>query len=185
MTEPLSDRMERLETVANEAAEAARERDALASEIGHELAEHVEEAVADAGTNVEAIDRSGEGRFRFEARLDRAAMVAALTDALPAGFAVSHVNDDGSLSVEWTGSERAPGTRDRDAILKAIIAEATVTDEDGFIESAPSREGVLDRAVELGLPRDAAVERLDRLVTLDMVDVADGEVYPDTNFSRI
>lgn len=185
MTEPLSDRMERLETVATEAADAARERDALASEIGDELAGHVERAVADAGTNVAAVDRSGDGRFRFEARLDRAAMVAALTEALPAGFAVSHVNDDGSLTVEWTGSERTPGTRDRDAVLKAIIAEATTADSDGFIESVPSREAVLDRAEELGLPRDAAVDRLDRLVALDMIDVADGDVYPDTNFSRI
>lgn len=97
---------------------------------------------------------------------------------------VSHVNEDGSLSIEWTGDDRTPSKRQHGAVLKAIIAEATVTDEDGLIESVPERSAVLDRAVELGIDREDAADRLGRLVTLDVVDLADGRVYPDTNFSR-
>lgn len=186
MTEPLAEQMDHFETIASEAADAARERDKLADEIGAQLADHVETAITEQGTNVEAVDQSATSdTFRFEARLDRAAMVAALTETLPAGFAVSHVNTDGSLSIEWTGTGRTPTKRDRDAILKAIIAEETVSDSDGLIESVPTRDDVLDRAEELGVSREIATERLNRLVTLDMLDIDDGYVYPDTNFSRI
>lgn len=186
MTEPLSEQMDRFETVASEAADTARERDELANRIGAQLADHVETAIEEGGTNVEAVAQSASnGTFRFEARLDRAAMVAALTESLPAGFAVSHVNTDGSLSIEWTGTGRTPTKRDRDAILKAIIAEETVSDSDGLIESVPTRDDVLNRAEKLGVSRDIATERLDRLVTLDMLDIDDGYIYPDTNFSRI
>lgn len=186
MTEPLLDQMDRFETAASDAADAARERDRLGREIGDRLSAHVEAAVTEAGTNVEAVDRSASDEsFRFEARLDRAAMVAALTDALPSGFAVAHVDTDGSLTIEWTGHDRKPGHRDRDAVLKAIIAEAVVSDDDGLIESVPTRARVLDRAEELGVDRETAAERLARLVTLDMVDVDDGRVYPDEHFARI
>ena len=51
-------------------------------------------------------------------------------------------------------------------------------------ESVPSKSAVLDRAVELGIDREAAGDRLGRLAMLDVVDIADGRVYPDTNFSR-
>lgn len=34
-------------------------------------------------------------------------------------------------------------------------------------------------------PLSDRMERLERLVTLDMIDVEDGYVYPDENFSRI
>jgi len=180
------ERMEEFKTAFSEAQKATRERDELAREIGDRLAADVQTAVAAEGTTVEAVDTSGKNdRFRFEARLDRAAMVAALTDQLPAGFAVSHINDDGSLTIEWTGNGRTPTKRDRDAILKAIVAEETVSDDDGLIDSVPTRTRVLDRAEELGVPRDVAQERLERLVTLDMLDIDDGYVYPDTNFSRI
>jgi len=183
--QPLHERMEAYERLAGEAADAARRRDETASAIGDRLAATIAEAVESAGANVEATDRSRDGhRFRFRARLDRAALVAALTESLPDGFVVSHVNDDGTLSIEWTGSGRTPGKRERGALLKAIIAEEMVLDSDGLIESVPTRERVLARAVELGLEEDEAASRLSRLATLDVVDLAEGRVYPDENFSR-
>ena len=95
------------------------------------------------------------------------------------------MNDDGSLSIEWTGEGRTPGKRECGAVIKAIVAEETTTDSDGLITDVPSEERVLDRAEELGLDRAEAADRLARLATLDVVDVIDGEVYPDENFSRI
>jgi hypothetical protein len=178
--------MERFRSLTADIDDATAERDAIATDIGAELADHIEDAVADHGASLTAVDRSDrDGRFRFEARLDRAAVVAALTDSLPEGFVVSHLNDDGSLSVEWTGSGRTPTGRNHDAVLKAIVAEETTIDEDGFITSVPSRDRVLDRAAEFGVPREQATDRMDRLVRLDMVDVDDGLVYPDENFSRV
>jgi hypothetical protein len=59
-----------------------------------------------------------------------------------------------------------------------------VLDADGLIESVPTRERVLSRAVELGLDEADATDRLSRLATLDVVDLAEGSVYPDENFSR-
>jgi len=183
--DPLHERMVRYEALAKQVRERASDRDAVANDIGERLAGTITDAVEEAGVNVEATDSSADGRrFRFTARLDSAALVAALTAALPAGFVVSHVNDDGSLSIEWTGDDRTPSQREHGAVLKAIVAEATRTDADGLIESVPSTEAVLDRAVELGIDRDAAEDRLGRLATLDVVDIADGRVYPDTNFSR-
>lgn len=179
----LHERMAEYERLAERVRETASERDDVGAAVGDELAATVAEAAETAGVGIEVAERDGR-RFRFEARLDRAALIAALTDALPPGFVVSHVNDDGSLSVEWTGDDRTPGKRERGAILKAIVAEATTTDADGLIDSVPSREAVLDRAVELGVDREEAADRLRRLATLDVVDVADGRVYPDTNFSR-
>jgi hypothetical protein len=186
MTDPLSDRMDRLETVSERASDAARERDELARSVGDDLSEYVETAIDSAGANVVATtERPSQGRFRFEARLDRARLIAALVEELPDGFALTGVAPDGSLGIEWTGGDRPPGKRDRDAILKAIVAEETVVDADGLIIEVPTRERVLDRAEELGVGRDVAAERLERLVTLDMIDVDDGYVYPDENFSRI
>ncbi|WP_018258703.1 hypothetical protein [Halomicrobium katesii] len=183
--DPLHERMARYEQLAREARERASERDAVGDEVGDRLADAIAEAVDEAGVSVGAVDRSRDGHhYRFTARLDRAALVAALTDALPAGFVVSHVNDDGSLSIEWTGSDRTPSKREHGAVLKAIVAEATETDADGLIESVPSRTAVLDRAEQLGIDREDAADRLSRLATLDVVDIADGRVYPDTNFSR-
>lgn len=186
MADPLSDRMDRLETVSEAAAEAAREREDLARSVADDLAGHVETAIESADANVEpAGDGPIQGRFRFEARLDRAALIAVLVDELPDGFAVVGVDGDGTLTVEWTGGDRPPGKRDRDAILKAIVAEETDVDADGLITEVPTRERVLDRAEELGVGRDVAAERLERLVTLDMIDVDDGYASPDENFSRI
>jgi len=183
--QPLHERMEEYETLAGEAAETVRRRDEAADDIGDRLADAVTEAVALEGTNVELAGVSDSGhRYRFRARLDRAALIAALTEQLPDGFVVSHVNDDGTLSIEWTGSDRTPSKRERGAILKAIVAEEMVLDSDGLIESVPTRERVLARAVELGLEEDEAASRLSRLATLDVVDLAEGRVYPDENFSR-
>jgi len=183
--QPLHERMEAYERLAGEAADAARRRDETASAIGDRLAATIAEAVESAGANVEATDRSRDGhRFRFRARLDRAALVAALTESLPDGFVVSHVNDDGTLSVEWTGNDRTPRKRERGAVVKAIVAEELVLDRDGLIESVPTRERVLERAVELGLDEAETAARLSRLATLEVVDIEDGRVYPDTNFSR-
>lgn len=182
---PLHERMEAYETAASEASEAARKRDETATEIGKRLAATVTDAVERDGANVEVTGQSKDGhRYRFTARLDRAALVATLTKTLPDGFVVSHVNTDGTLSVEWTGGDRAPSKREHGAILKAVIAEELVVDDDGLIESVPTRDRVLARAVELGLDEDDAASRLSRLATLDVVDLADGHVYPDENFSR-
>jgi hypothetical protein len=188
MTDPQTviERIEQFETATKEATEAVRERERTAEEAGEQLATLVADAVSSEGTNVEAVANSTEPpRFRFEARLDRAAMVATLTDALPAGFVVSHVNQDGSLSIEWTGSNRTPTGREHDAVLKAIIAEETVTEDDGLISSVPTRSDVLARAETLNIPREAASNRLERLSRLNMVDISDGEVYPGKNFSRV
>jgi len=183
--EPLHERMEDYETLAGKAAESARRRDETAAEISDRLAEAITEAVEVEGANVEGVGQSDSGhRYRFRARLDRAGLIAALTEILPDGFVVSHVNDDGTLSIEWTGSDRTPSKRERGAILKAIIAEEMVLDSDGLIESVPTRERVLARAVELGIEEDEASARLSRLATLDVVDLAEGRVYPDENFSR-
>mgnify|MGYP000628056727 CR=1 FL=1 len=183
--EPLHERMAEYDRLAADAADLAEQRDDVGTEVSERLADAVSEAVTKDRVSIQPAGRSKDGhRYRFTARLDRAALVAALTDALPAGFVVSHVNDDGSLSVEWTGRRETPSRRERGALLKAIIAEEMVIDRDGLIESVPTRDRVLERAVELGLDEDNAAERLARLETLEVVDISHGEVFPDDNFSR-
>ncbi|MGB9952140.1 hypothetical protein ACOZ4F_07025 [Haloarcula marismortui] len=179
------EQMERHATLTDELTALSAERGAVAASVQERLADAVSEAIAKAGTNVGSLGQSRDGRrFRFEARLDRAALVAAVTEALPDGFVVSHVNEDGTLSVDWTGDSTTPSKREHGAILKAIIAEETETDSDGFIESVPTRDRVLARAVELGVDEGDAADRLSRLATLDVVDITDEGVYPDENFSR-
>jgi hypothetical protein len=185
MDDSLHDRMKRCDDLSERLSTLTRERDAVARSVETDLADVLADAVADHGANVEAVERSRDGHgFRFEARLDRAALVAAVTDRLPAGFVVSHVDEDGTLGVEWTGDQRTPAKREHGAILKAIVAEETATDADGFIESVPTRERVLARAVELGIDEDDAADRLGRLATLDVLDVTDDGVYPDEHFAR-
>lgn len=182
--DPLHEHMARHAELTEEVRALSSERDAVAAEVRDRLADAVAEAVVEEGAAVESLDGSRDGtRFRFGARLDRAATVAALVRALPDGFYVSHVNADGSLSVDWTGQGRTPSKREYGAILKAVVAEETETDEDGFVTGVPTRERVLARAVELGVAEDDAAERLDRLATLDVVDVTDDGVYPDDNFA--
>lgn len=177
--------MDRHAALTDEIAALSAERDAVTASVQDRLADAISEAIAEAGTNVGSLGQSRDGkRFRFEARLDRAALVAAVTETLPDGFVVSHVNEDGTLSVDWTGDGTTPSKREHGAILKAIIAEETETDSDGFIESVPSRDRVLARAVDLGVDESDAADRLGRLATLDVVDITDEGVYPDENFSR-
>lgn len=127
--DPLHERMERHAELRDELADVSREKDAVASEVKDRLADAIAEAIVLEGANVEALEQSRDGtRFRFGARLDRAALVAALMDELPAGFFISHVNDDGSLSVDWTGKDHTPSKREHGSVLKAIVAEETVTD---------------------------------------------------------
>ncbi|WP_336336524.1 hypothetical protein [Haloarcula brevis] len=183
--ESAHEQMERHAALTEELADVSAERDAVAATVQDRLADAIGAAIAEAGASVGSRGQSRDGkRFRFEARLDRAALVAAATERLPDGFVVSHVNDDGTLSVDWTGDSTTPSKREHGAILKAIVAEETVTDGDGFIESVPSRDRVLSRAVELGVDESDAADRLARLATLDVVDIADDGVYPDENFSR-
>lgn len=184
--DPLYERMERHAELTDDLADVRREREAVSREVEDRLSDAIAEALLAEGANVDALGQSSDGkRFRFGARLDRAALVATLVDELPDGFYVSHVNDDGSLSVDWTGEDRTPSKREHGSVLKAIVAEEMVTDDDGFIESVPSRERVLARAVELGIDEDDAATRLDRLATLDVVDVTDDGVYPDENFAMV
>jgi len=183
--ESLHEEMKRYDVLAEEVTETARERDAVARTVKTRLAAVVADAIEDEGANVEAVDQSRDGhQHRFEARLDRAALVAAITEGLPDGFVVEHVNEDGSLSIEWTGDRATPTKRDHGAVLKAIVAEEMETDEDGLVESAPTRERVLARAVELGIDEGDADGRLSRLETLNVIEHSDGEVFPGRNFSR-
>ncbi|WP_424001067.1 hypothetical protein ACOZ4I_15365 [Haloarcula salina] len=183
--ESAHEQMERRAALTDELETVRAERDSVEASVRDRLGDAIEEATADAGTNVGSLGQSKDGkRFRFEARLDRAALVAAVTEALPEGFVVSHVNTDGTLSVDWTGDSTTPSKREHGAILKAIIAEETEIDSDGFIESVASRDRVLSRAVELGVDEADAADRLARLATLDVVDLAEDGVYPDENFSR-
>ncbi|EMA68005.1 hypothetical protein C462_15075 [Halorubrum distributum JCM 13916] len=140
---PLHERMKAYEASAREAARAGKKRDRIAANVGKRLAAAVTDAVEQDGANVKVTGQSGDGhRYRFTARLDRAALVATLTETLPDGFVVSHVNDDGSLSIEWTGADRTPSKRQHGAVLKAIVAEEMVLDDDGLVESVPTRDRV-------------------------------------------
>jgi hypothetical protein len=184
--EPLHEQIDSYEHLSAEIRELTRERESVATAVGDRLSKTLTEAVTAEGANVTAVDRSEDGhRYRFEARLDRAALVAVITERLPAGFVVSHVNDDGSLSVEWTGKRETRSKRQHGAILKAIVAEEMTVDDDGLIESVPTRERVLTRASELGVDEDDAASRLDRLATLKIFAVETGDVYPGENFSRM
>lgn len=178
------EQMKRHDDLMDTVFETTRKRERLARDISESIADAIAEAIEVEGANVEFTDQSKDGnQFRLRARLDRAALVAAATSRLPDGFYISHVNDDGSLSVDWTGKARTPAKREHGAILKAIVAEETVTDSDGFIESVPTLEMVVARALELDIAEDDALGRLERLARLDVVDIADDGVYPDTNFS--
>jgi hypothetical protein len=171
--------------LAAKEAEYRREKGEALDAVRERLTDSVADAVDDAGVDVDVTHTSGDGTHQtLRARLDRAALVAALNDHLPAGFVVEHVNEDGTLTVQWDERETVRERRHHGAILKAIVAEETVTDGDGLIESVPSRERVLARAVDLGVPEDDAADRLARLADLDVIDLADGRVYPDSNFSK-
>lgn len=172
------ERMERYEMLAEQEREYRSEKRKVLDEVGEELTGIVEGAIETAGASVVVERTSNEGkRQTLSARLDRAALVAAVTDELPDGFAVNAVNDDGTLTVEWSGREQSPGGRAM-VILEAIVAEEIVTDADELITSAPSRREVIDRAETLGVPSDLAGERLQRLDDIGRVDIEEGQVFP-------
>ena len=183
--ETAHDRMQQYEELAAKEGAFRRRKGSVLDAVGDELAAAVESAVDDAGAAVEVTETSRDGTHQtLRARLDRAALVAAVADALPEGFVVEHVNEDGSLTVQWDEHDTVGPERHHGSILKAIVAEETVTDENGLITDVPTLERVLSRAESLGVDRDAAERRLDHLAELDVVDVAEGEVLPDTNFSK-
>jgi hypothetical protein len=179
---------ERMETFADLAAkerESRRRKERVLADIGDDLGDAVATAAERGGINVEVTETSRDGTHQtLRARLDRAALVAAVSDQLPPGFVVEHVNDDGTLTVQWDERATVPDRRHHGALLKAIVAEETELDEDGLIVSVPTRERVVQRAVALGTPEEKAASRLDHLAQLDVVDIDDGRVYPDSNFSK-
>jgi len=182
---PAHERMGTYAELAEAERSARRRKAAVLDAVGTDLAAAVESAADEAGVTVEATDTARDGtRQTLRARLDRAALVAAAAEHLPDGFVVQHVNDDGTLTVQWDERSSVPDSRHHAALLKAIVAEETEIDEDGLIAGVPTRATVLARAVELGVPEDAAETGLARLERLDVVDVDDGRVYPDSNFSK-
>lgn len=185
MTEDsLHKQMQHYEQLATQVTETARKRDAVASSVQARLAETLTEAVTEQSATVEAVEQSEDGhRHRFQARLDRAALVAAVAERLPDGFVVSRINQDGTMSIEWTGTRETPTKRNHDAVLKAIISEEVTIDSDGLISEVPTHQRVLDRATALEIDEEAAANRLDRLARLEVIDIDDGHVYPDENFS--
>ncbi|WP_136717631.1 hypothetical protein [Halorientalis salina] len=183
--ETTHERMQRYEVLDDKEREFRRQKRTVLDDVGEELADTVETAAAETGVAVEVDDRSRDGTQQtLRARLDRAALVAAVTEELPDGFVVEHVNDDGSLTIQWDERDRTSEGRRAAAVLKAIVAETTETDSDGFFVSVPTRQAVLTRAAELGIDKDLAERRLAHLADLDVIDVADGEIYPDSNFSK-
>jgi hypothetical protein len=172
------ERMQRYEQLAEQEREYRTEKRAMLDDVSEELTGVVERAIATAGANVAADSTSSDGRTqRLEATLDRAALVAAVADELPPGFAVKRVNEDGTLSIEWSRRETSAEQRAM-VILQAIVTEEIVTDADELIVEAPTRAEVIDRATELGIAKDLAGERLQRLDDIGKVDIEEGQVFP-------
>lgn len=179
-------RMERYQSFAKQEREyRARKEEALES-VGDDLTEAVETALAETGANVEVTATANDGISQtLAARLDSAALIARIMDELPPGFTVKRVNDDGTLTVEWDRREDHSPEQRATAILKAIVSERVETGSDDLIQSVPSYTQVIERATELDVKEELARKRLDRLVELDVIDIEDGYVYPDSNFSQI
>jgi len=175
------ERMERYESLVEQEREYRTKKRTVLNEIGEDLADVIEEAIELKGANVDAVSTSTDGKTQtFTARLDRAALVAHISDNLPPEFTVKRVKGDGTLAIEWSRREQSPEQR-ATAILQAIVSEKLETDSDDLIISAPSRSEVIERATELGVSRDLAGERLQRLDDLGMVDIEGGQVFPDTD----
>lgn len=183
--ESTHERMQRYEVLADKEREFRKQKATVLDDVGAELTDAVEQAVEETGVAVEVDSASEDGVHQtLRARLDRAALVAAATANLPDGFVVEHVNDDGTLTVQWDEREGVSEGRRAAAVLKAIVAEETTADKDGLIVEVPTREDVVTRAVALGIDEALAERRLAHLSDLDVVDVVDGAVYPDSNFSK-
>lgn len=81
------EQMERHDSLVSTAFETTRKRERLASDVASAIADALAAAIEVEGANVESIGQSKDGhQFQFSARLDRAALVAAVTSRLPAGF---------------------------------------------------------------------------------------------------
>jgi len=175
------ERMQRYEELEAREREYRGQKRSVLEDVKTDLAATVERAVDQEGTNVTVDATSRDGTVQtLTARLDRAALVARITDELPEGFVVKRVKDDGTLAIEWSRREASPEQR-ASAILQAIVSEELETDADELIVSAPTRAAVIDRAVELGVARDLAGERLQRLDDIGLVDIEDGQVFPDSD----
>ncbi|WP_227739066.1 hypothetical protein [Halorientalis pallida] len=123
--------MESYAELAAEEAKYRRQRAGVLGTVSERLADGVADAVDEAGVDVEVAHTSAEGTHQtLRVRLERATLVAALNDHLPAGFVVEHVNEDGTLTVQRDEREAVRERRHHGAILKAIVAEETVTDGD-------------------------------------------------------
>ncbi|MFT4946996.1 MAG: hypothetical protein ACI8TL_001234 [Natronomonas sp.] len=172
------DRMQRYEELAEQERESRAQKRAMLDDVSEELTGVVERAISAAGANVAVDSTSSDGRTQtLRARLDRAALVAAVTDELPSGFIVKRVNDDGTLAIEWSRRESSAEQRAM-VILQAIVAEEIITDADELITDAPTRQEVIERAAELGVDEDLAGERLQRLDDIGKVDIEEGRVFP-------
>lgn len=186
MEESSHDRMERYESLAEQEREYRTKKESVLDTVGDDLTAAVETAIDDAGAGVEVQSTANDGSTQtLRARLDRAALVARVSDELPQGFAVKRIHTDGTLTIEWNRRDEPSAGHRAQMILKAIVREEMVTDADEFITEVPSRETVIDRAVELGVDRDLASDRLDRLESLDVVDIDDDQVFPGSNFSDL
>ncbi|MEF8937762.1 hypothetical protein [Halobacteriaceae bacterium SHR40] len=175
------ERMQRYEELEAKEREYRGQKRAVLEDVKTELASTVERAVDQEGANVTVDSTSRDGTVQtLTARLDRAALVAEVTDELPEGFTVKRVKDDGTLAIEWSRRKTSPEQR-ASAILQAIVNEELETDADELIVSAPTRSDVIERAVELGVARDLAGERLQRLDDIGLVDIEDGQVFPDSD----
>ncbi|MXR50969.1 hypothetical protein GRX03_05015 [Halovenus sp. WSH3] len=172
------ERMQRYEQLAEREREYRAQKRTMLDDVGEELTGVVERAIAMEGANVAVESTSSDGRTqRLKATLDRAALVAAVSEQLPSGFAIKDVNDDGTLSIEWSRRETSAEQRAM-VILQAIVSEEIVTDADELIVEAPTRQRVIERATELGIDEDLAGERLQRLDDLGKVDIEEGQVFP-------
>lgn len=186
MDDSSHDQMERYEALAEQEREYRAEKDSLLEAVGDDLTAAVEAAIDRAGATVEVDSTANDGTTQtLRARLDRAALVAAVSEELPAGFAVKRIHTDGTLTVEWDRrDDPSPGQRAQ-IILKAIVREEIATDADELVTDVPSTERVIERAVELGVDRERAQNRLTRLESFDIVDIDDEQVFPGKNFSDI
>ena len=172
------ERMQQYEELAEREREYRAQKRAVLDDVGDELTGVVERAIATEGANVTVESTSSDGKTqRLRPRLDKAALVAAVSRELPDGFVIKDVNDDGTLSVEWSRRKTSAEQRAM-VILEAIVAESVVTDADELIVEAPTRSDVIDRATELGVDRELAGERLQRLDDIGKVDIEEGQVFP-------
>jgi hypothetical protein len=184
--ETAHERMEQYEKLADREKEYRNRKRTTLDSVSEELTSAVETAIETTGTNVVVESTGSNGATQtLGVRFDRADLIATVADELPAGFTIDSFDDDGTLTVEWNRRTENSAQQRATTILKAIVAEELTTDEDDLIESAPTRQEVLDRAAEFNVPEELATQRLDRLRTLDILYLDDGYVYPGGNFSRM